>query len=235
MKARRKRTVPGPGSRLKKAPEIPLPIPGTYFDGPGSEKSFTHPLDAPRLSQRISPNARILDFGCGYGRICRKMKALRFQTVVGVDISLGMLFRGKKEDTDLNLCRVQGERLPFQDSAFDLVFLFAVLTCIPGDSDQEAVISEISRVLSPGGHLFVSDYLLQRDRRNRKRYQHFERRFETYGVFETSDGAIFRHHDRERFMSLLDGFLILEAWELEIPTMNGNPATIVQIIAQKTV
>lgn len=41
--------------------------------------------------------------------------------------------------------------------------LFAVLTCIPLDGEQRDLVREISRVLRPGGLLYISDLLLNRD------------------------------------------------------------------------
>jgi hypothetical protein len=56
--------------------------------------------------------------------------------------------------------------------------------------------------------------------------------FETYGVFKTEDGAMVRHHPQARFDALLDGFEILNTLNVQISTMNGNPATALQILAR---
>jgi SAM-dependent methyltransferase len=110
--------------------------------------------------------------------------------------------------------------------------LFAVLTCIPSDRSQRQLIAEISRVLRPGGLLLISGYPLQRDGRNRNRYESFHREFGVYGTFRLSDGGVVRHHPPEWFLELLTGFRIEERIELEAKTMDGNPARIVQFWAR---
>jgi SAM-dependent methyltransferase len=40
---------------------------------------------------------------------------------------------------------------PCWDACFDVVLLFAVLTCVPGDEAQHRLIAELHRVLRPGG------------------------------------------------------------------------------------
>ncbi|MGW5032036.1 hypothetical protein ACWEQW_12260 [Streptomyces nigra] len=47
-----------------------------------------------------------------------------------------------------------------------------------------------------GGTRYVSDFLLQEDERNRARYARGSTHFDDYGVFETEDGGVFRHHSR---------------------------------------
>ncbi|MFJ2829352.1 class I SAM-dependent methyltransferase [Streptomyces sp. NPDC087263] len=75
------------------------------------------------------------------------------------------------------------------DESVDAVLLFAVLTCIPGDDAQRRPIGELSRVLKPGGLLYLSDLHLQDDQRNRDRCAGFAEHYDTYGVFRTDDGA----------------------------------------------
>jgi len=72
--------------------------------------------------------------------------------------------------------------VPFPDGFFDAVVLFTVLTCIPGDHDQRAVIDEVHRLTQLGGLLYTSDMWLQTDERNRQRYAQFENRL-PYGLF----------------------------------------------------
>ncbi|GII79082.1 hypothetical protein Sru01_40640 [Sphaerisporangium rufum] len=39
-----------------------------YWDGVGATKTFTHPLNLDWLAG-ANRNTRILDYGCGYGRV----------------------------------------------------------------------------------------------------------------------------------------------------------------------
>lgn len=49
-------------------------------------------------------------------------------------------------------------------------------------------------MLKKDGVLYVNDFLLNNDERNLNRYNAFKERYNKYGVFESSDGGVFRHH-----------------------------------------
>ncbi|MGV9242169.1 class I SAM-dependent methyltransferase [Streptomyces sp. NPDC003710] len=69
--------------------------------------------------------------------------------------------------------------------------------CDYGPLRQHRLIAEPNRLLKPGGLLYVSDLLLQDDEHNRTRYNRHADHYGSYGVFETGDGAVCRHHSRE--------------------------------------
>ncbi|GER86301.1 hypothetical protein KDW_04630 [Dictyobacter vulcani] len=124
--------------------------------------------------------------------------------------------------------------LPYTEESFDAVFLFAVLTCIPHDEDQHVLIDELIRVLKPGGILYISDLELQGDERNRDRYDLFQQKYGVYGVFETGDGAVCRHHPMEWLGSLVSSCELLATEKVEVVTMNGNHSQAVQLLARKS-
>lgn len=203
-----------------------------YWDQVAEAKTFTHPLNAAWLARRVAPDARILDYGCGYGRVLGDLAALGYANAAGVDRSKAMIERGLREHPELELCVAEGEAAPYPDRSFDLVLLFAVLTCIASDDDQRRLITDAVRLLRPGGLIYVSDMPLQPDARNRARYDAGIERFGVYGVFETEDGGVLRHHPEPHFDTLLAGFEAVERETIAIHTMNGNPATAIQILAR---
>ena len=69
--------------------------------------------------------------------------------------------------------------------------------------------------------LYVNDFLLNTDLRNRKRYAAWEQVYGTYGIFELPEGAVLRHHDRGHIRKLLSAFRELESEEVVYQTMNG--------------
>jgi SAM-dependent methyltransferase len=204
-----------------------------YWDRSAGSKTFTHPLDTGRFMRAVSPDSAILDYGCGHGRLCHEIARLGFSNVLGVDYSAEMIRVAKAQYPTLKFETVNGYSLPHADGSVDVVVLFAVLTCIPWDRAQSDLMAELSRVLRTGGLLLISDYPLQRDERSVFRYERFAAEFGNYGTFRLLDGAVVRHHSRERFAELLSDYVVTEEEELDGNTMNGNPARIVQLWARK--
>ncbi len=202
-----------------------------YWNSEGSSKSFDHPLKLDWLAQ-LEPDARILDYGCGYGRNLGTLHQHGWRNTVGVDFSDTMVARGRRLNPHLNLETLDALPLDEPDGGFDAALLFAVLTCIPGDEDQRALVAELGRLLAPGGLLYVSDYPLQSDARNRARYEAGRGKYGVYGVWDREDGGVFRHHDPAWLAELLSGFEELRREELETVTMGGNAAQAVQILCR---
>jgi len=94
-----------------------------------------------------------LDFGCGVGRVTKGLRR-HFESAVGVDISAEMVEQAKAIAPECEFVQNEGQRLPFQDKAFDLVFSKYVLQHQPDRAVIKAYISELFRVLKPGGLLY---------------------------------------------------------------------------------
>ncbi|MFF7467649.1 methyltransferase domain-containing protein [Streptomyces sp. NPDC008092] len=205
-----------------------------YWDGVGATKTFTHPVNLRRLAG-VGANARVLDYGCGYGRVMAELSDHGFSDVSGVDLSPTLVERGRELRPDLRFRVLESPPdLDCAPAAFDVVLLFAVLTCIPDSDAQRALVAELSRVLAPGGLLYVSDLVLQDDERNRARYAARARRFGTpYGIFATDDGAVCRHHDIAHLRALLADFDLVEEHEIEVATMNGHRSRAVQLLGRR--
>jgi SAM-dependent methyltransferase len=110
---------------------------------------------------KISQGEQILDIGCGAGvdTILAALIAGPKGSAVGVDIVPEMIARAESNlqmmDLDnVNFQKTTGENLPFADDTFDVVISNGVINLIP---DKEAAMSEIIRVLTPGGRLMLAD------------------------------------------------------------------------------
>lgn len=193
-----------------------------YWNSVADAKEFTTPMQSAVFCRYVNRDAAILDVGCGYGRVLSELHALGFRNLCGIDFSEKLIARGKRQFPYLDLRVMESENIDFPDASLDAVLLCAVLTCIVADRDQEALIAEIRRVLKPGGLLYVNDFLLNTDLRNRKRYAAWEQVYGTYGIFELPEGAVLRHHDRGHIRKLLSGFRELESEEVVYQTMNGH-------------
>ena len=205
-----------------------------FWNRAATNRRFTHPLDRERLTRRLPRDAVILDYGCGQGRLSGELVELGYVNVLGVDSSPEMIRLAREEVPDAGFVENDGEGVPCGDASLDAVLVFAVLTCIASDEKQKNLLREFKRILRPGGLLLVSDYPLQADDRNLRRYAEFASELGGHGRFRLPDGAVLRHHSREWLEELLAAFHLEESVELDVQTMNGNPARVVQMWARAT-
>jgi len=195
-----------------------------YWNTEGTRKSFAHPLNLQRLSQWLSQESRILDFGCGYGRSLGELFDAGYRNLIGFDFSPAMIAAARARFPEITFQELQSSNIPLPDSSVDGALLFSVLTCIPTDDGQRAIVAELRRVLRPGGLLYISDLWLQHDERNLARYARDEAKYGTYGVFDLLEGVTVRHHDPKWIQTLTSDFKTVALDHIEVVTMNGNPA-----------
>ncbi|HKP81708.1 MAG TPA: class I SAM-dependent methyltransferase [Pyrinomonadaceae bacterium] len=176
------------------------------------------------MAQWMSPESRILDFGCGYGRCLGELFNAGYRNLIGVDFSPAMLAAARTRFPEITFQVLEDSNIPLPDSSVDGALLFSVLTCIPTDDGQRKIIAELHRVLKPGGLLYISDLELQHDERNLSRYARDEAKYGTYGVFDLPEGATVRHHDPKWIQTLTSNFETVALDHIEVVTMNGNPA-----------
>ncbi|MBU0551373.1 methyltransferase domain-containing protein [Myxococcota bacterium] len=93
-----------------------------------------------------------LEVGCGTGLILRGL-AREARHAIGVDISGGMLKQARARG--LNVVQGSATELPFADASFDAVVSFKVLAHV---EDIRAALSEVGRVLRPGGFAALEFY-----------------------------------------------------------------------------
>ncbi len=207
----------------------------SYWDRVAQQKRFSHPLRLEWLECYLDSRARVLDYGCGYGRTLGELVQADYQNVVGVDFSAAMLARCRQEFPPVSLIRNDGRTLPFKSDSLDAALLFATLTCIPQNEAQRALIAEVERVLRPDGLLYISDLLLNEDARNCKRYERYAKVYGTFGVFELPEGVVVRHHRREWIEELAGSFAQLEYEPFSVITMNGNTSAAFQYLGRREV
>jgi len=105
---------------------------------------------------KSNPGVRLLDVGCGTGySIAWLRKHLHASQAFGIDSSpqAAELWHLRRIDT---AGLASADRLPFGDGEFDLVTCFDVIYQLDEKSAREAV-CEMSRVLKPGGLLFIRE------------------------------------------------------------------------------
>jgi len=206
-----------------------------YWNRIGPTKPFAHPINIDRLSRWVSQQSRILDFGCGYGRALGLLHAHGFGNLIGVDPMPAMIEAARRNFPAIPFEVLDDyQHVQLDDASVDAVLLFAVLTSVPTDDGQRAILSEITRVLRPNGILYISDMFLQTDSRNLDRYVDGEKKYGIYGVFDLSEGVVVRHHERSWIEKLTADYETLNLEEITVPTMNLNPAAIFQWFGRKS-
>jgi 2-polyprenyl-6-hydroxyphenyl methylase/3-demethylubiquinone-9 3-methyltransferase len=134
------------GERLRRCYELAPPRVRRYLD---AEVAFT--------LERVAGATRILELGCGYGRVLGRIAGVA-AVVVGVDTSIASLTLARAElGSRTELALMDAADLGFADGAFDAV------VCVQNGlsafhADQRRVIAEALRVLSTGGVALFSSY-----------------------------------------------------------------------------
>lgn len=95
----------------------------------------------------------VLEIGAGVGRMT-EFFSQNFKAVCGLDIAPSMLAIARKRLMALNnvdLVESAGNRLPYPDEKFDLIFSYLVFRHLPGLTLIQDYLKEIARTLKPNG------------------------------------------------------------------------------------
>jgi SAM-dependent methyltransferase len=125
-----------------------------------------------RLLHRITwtGRERVLDVGCGRGlMLIGAAKRLTTGKAIGVDIWQSEDLSGNRPEATLANAQVEGvadrveiktadmRKLPFESGTIDVVVSMAAIHNLYKKEERQAAISEIARVLRPGGHALIDD------------------------------------------------------------------------------
>lgn len=104
---------------------------------------------------------RVLDFGCGNGRLFELFKGKNIK-YAGIDQSGGLIEHARTKyaheiaGDSARFIASSGDILPFPDASFDCVFSIAALHHIPSVEKREILMRELRRVLAPHGTLVIT-------------------------------------------------------------------------------
>lgn len=186
------------------------------WDKVAKETNFNLEIDTQGFNKHVPKDAKILDYGCGYGRISEHLRLNGYNKVVGVDSSDEMIKRGNLEFPHLLLELTQGINLGYSNGVFDAVIVCAVFTCLPEQQHKKSALTEIERVLRPDGVLHVVEFCNEANK-----------------IFESKIGIVMHHQNPDDLRTLLSAFDELSFTVTETQTMGGNYAQAARYFGRK--
>lgn len=113
----------------------------------------------------VTETSKVLDIGCGRGRVVCHVATKTGANVTGINIDPGQIENGreyvKRMGLEDKVRLVQGslnDPLPFPDECFDGIYEIQAFTYA---KNREAVLKEVFRVLKPGGKFSYLDWVLK--------------------------------------------------------------------------
>ena len=126
-------------------------------DSYDSVEPHFRPENQTKVKRRLSelrmqaPGGKLLDVGCGTGFIIH-LAAEIFDEIHGVDVTKAMMDKVRKDLPNVVLHERSAEDLPFDDCSFDAATAYSFIDHL---DDPGVVLSEVRRVLKPGGRFYM--------------------------------------------------------------------------------
>ncbi|MBK7425838.1 MAG: arsenite methyltransferase [Saprospiraceae bacterium] len=137
----------------------------TALEGYNQDADLGLGCGLPTAFAQIEKGDTVIDLGSGAGNDCfiARHETGEEGKVIGIDFTPAMIRKARENAAKLEYNNVefrQGdiEEMPALDNEADVIVSNCVLNLVP---NKKAVISEIFRVLKPGGHFSISDIVLQ--------------------------------------------------------------------------
>ena len=125
-----------------------------YGNAPeGIRRGLAAELD---LIHRVAPSGKILEVGCGSGRVLRELKRPDRQ-IFGFDLVWGYLEEARKKGIGAELVTARGSHIPIADGVFDAVFCVQNTLGMVG-GEKPSMLREMRRVARAGAPMLVVVY-----------------------------------------------------------------------------
>ena len=111
------------------------------------------------LAENIKNGDKVLDLGCGNGRLVESLKLKVKSDYLGVDNSEGLIEQARKAYPDQKFEVMDALKLNLPENSFDVIFMVSVLNHFPKDK-QTQVLRNVKKALKPGGLLLMVNWNL---------------------------------------------------------------------------
>ncbi|MEI6542978.1 MAG: class I SAM-dependent methyltransferase [Methylococcales bacterium] len=182
--------------------------------------SLSPNLDA--LTNLITPKAKVLDYGCGYGRITQELYERGYINLTGVDTSIEMIKRGLTLFPTLDLRHILTYEIPAELGKYDVILLCAVLTCIPIKEHRTKIIRSVHDALNRGGILYCIDF-----------QQSSTKNYSSSGTFSSKLGIEMKHFLPQEISDELAIFSKTSQTITEATTISGEKTSAIHHFAKK--
>jgi len=111
-----------------------------------------------RNGLRMKQFGSVLDFGCGVGRIIRHWNGAQRPVLHGTDYNADLIGWCRANLRSFEFCvNPLAGALPYENETFDFIYSFSVFTHLR-EPLQFHWIDELSRVLKPGGYIYLTTH-----------------------------------------------------------------------------
>lgn len=112
----------------------------------------------------IKDNFKILDLGCGNGRLLKSLAEGNKQIdYTGIDFSEGLISQAKQQFPDHKFTVADIRKIDFPKESFDMIFSIAAFHHLDSRKDRAELLKKMNHWLKPGGYLFMTNWnLLQK-------------------------------------------------------------------------
>lgn len=135
------------------------------FTGKSGTSAFEEAIDtvdvflteSQKMGAFVKSNAKLLDFGCGWGRISKTAtKYFEPESITSVDVYSGALDLVRKSDFPFNLVKAEtSPPLSLSSGTFDFIFAYSVFSHLKEEKAKSWML-EFRRLLKPGGVIAVT-------------------------------------------------------------------------------
>lgn len=134
----------------------PVELLRVFGERPGRMKLLDDSID--RLG--LDDNSRVLETGCSFGDGAAHVVERTGAAGYGLDIVEQYVQTAEARHPELEFDAGSVYEMPYTDTAFDLVFAQAAFSLL---TQKDTAISEFNRVLVPGGHVIINDFVAKND------------------------------------------------------------------------